>query len=217
MIYGNELAMDFKKENTGEPISQSLPVLLVTERLLLRPFRADDLGLIESLYCDADLLKYTPFDAMTHEQAAAHLQQIILDWNRDPLYSLEFAIIRKPTTQGENGEEKIGRCHILIDPDTDTGMIGWFLLREYHGRHYARESGEALIRYCFDVLGLHRVNAVCHPENYASRKALEHCGMRLEACLRQKCRYTKKGVISWEDELEYAVLASEKMTSVCGE
>ena len=178
-----------------------------TQRLLLRPFRMDDLELIKKLYCDADLLRYTPFDAMSSAEAEAHLSRIVQDWKRDPLRSLEFAMIRKTGTALE--EEKIGRCHILVDPETDTGMIGWFIRKEYQGQHYAAESGKALIRYCFDVLGLHRVNAVCNPENRASRKALEQCGLRQEAHFRQKCRYVKNGVVSWEDELEYAVLASE--------
>lgn len=33
--------------------------------------------------------------------------------------------------------------------------------------------------------------------------------MRREALFRQKCRYIKHGAVSWEDELEYALLASE--------
>ena len=72
------------------------------------------------------------------------------------------------------------------------------------------EMTEALIDYCFDVFGLHRVNAVCNPENTASWHVLEKCGMTREAYLRKKCRYEKQGVVSWEDELEYAILASER-------
>ena len=183
--------------------------MIETERLLLRPFRMDDLDLIKTLYCDAELLRYTPFDTMSPAQAEMHLVRIVSDWKQDPLQSLEFAMIRKAYAVEGSLEEKIGRSHILINPETDTGMIGWFLRREYQGQHYARESGEALIHYCFTELGLHRVNAVCNPENLASRIALEHCGLRQEAWFRQKCRYTKNGISFWMDELEYAALASE--------
>ena len=178
--------------------------MIKTERLLLRPFRPEDLDILALIYCDDEVLTYTPFDAMSPSQVRDHLSRIVKDWEQQPPQSLEFVMVRK-----ENGE-KIGRCHILIDPETDTGMIGWLLRKEYRGQRYARESGEALIDYCFDVLGLHRVNAVCNPENLASRRVLEHCGLRLEACLRQKCRYVKNGTVSWHDELEYAVLASER-------
>lgn len=97
----------------------------------------------------------------------------------------------------------------LIDPDTDTGMIGMLLVQECWGKHYASEIAEALICYSFKDLCLHRVNAVCSPDNTASWRMLEKCGMRREALLLQKCRYVKKGIVSWHDELEYAMLASE--------
>lgn len=177
--------------------------MIETARLLLRPFCMDDLDLVKALYCDAEVLRYSPYDTISHGQAEAHLKRIVGDWNRDPLQSLEFVMKRKLD------QEKIGRCHILIDPETDTGMIGWFLRKEFWGQQFAMESGEALIRYCFDELGLHRVNAFCHPGNLASRKVLERCGLRQEAWFRQKCRYVKDGISRWEDELEYAVLASE--------
>ena len=178
-------------------------MLLETDRLLLRPFCADDTELVYRLYSDEEILRYTPFDVMSRAQAAAHLTRIVQDWKQEPLQSCEFVMLLKGTG------EKLGRCHIQIDPETDTGMIGWLLLKEHRGKQYARESGSALIRCCFEDLGLHRVNAVCNPENLASRRVLEHLGLRLEACLRQKCRYTKHGVSSWKDELEYALLASE--------
>ena len=83
------------------------------------------------------------------------------------------------------------------------------LLQDWWGQHYATEISKALIQYCFRDLGLRRVNAVCSPENFASWNMLEKCGLRREACLIQKCRYVKNGVVSWHDELEYAMLASE--------
>ena len=174
-----------------------------TKRMLLRPFRENDLDLITALYCDEEILRYAPFDVMSSKQAEKHLSIIIRDWRETPLRSLEFAVVQK------SDGAKIGRSHILIDPETDTGMIGWFLRKEYWGNRFAGEAGEALIRYCFDGLELHRVNAFCHPENLASRRVLVRCGLRQEAWYRQKCRYRKHGVISWEDEMEYAILASE--------
>ena len=105
--------------------------------------------------------------------------------------------------------EKIGRAHIEIDRETDTGMIGWFLVPEAWGRGYASEMTPALIACAFDCLGLHRVGAVCNPENEASWRILEKNGMRREAHFRQKCRYVKRGAAHWEDELVYAMPASE--------
>ena len=175
-----------------------------TERMLLRPFSRDDLDLIQTLYGDEEILKYTPIDTVTPQEAEEKLSRFVQDWEKEPLESMEFAMVRLGSAP-----EKIGRCHILIDPQTDTGMIGWLIRKEFQGQGLAVESGKALIRYCFDVLGIHRVNAVCNPENQASQKALEKCGMRREAHYRKKCRYTKNGRTIWVDELEYAILIEE--------
>ena len=177
--------------------------MIETQRLVMRPFQASDSDLIYRVYSDEEILRYTPFDQMDETQAELHLQKVMNDWTAEPRLSYEFAVCLR-----EN-QAKIGRSHILIDPETDTGMIGMLLIQEYWGMHYATEIAEGLICCCFKDLHLHRVNAVCNPENTASWRMLEKCGLRREALLRQKCRYVKKGIVSWHDELEYAMRASE--------
>ena len=177
--------------------------MIETQNLRLRPFAEDDLDIIYKLYSDREILKYTPYDCLTREEAARHLAKIIADWQREPRLSYELAVILK------DSGEKIGRTHILIDPDCDSAMIGWFLVREAWGKHFAGEMTRGLLEYCFEVLKLHRVYAVCNPENIASRRVLEQGGFRQEALLKQKCRYIKDGRESWHDEMEYAMLASE--------
>ena len=182
----------------------SRPVTIETERLLLRPFCGEDLELIKRLYCDERVLRYTPFDTLSAEQAEEHLDRIIREWGLPPANNYEWAVLLKATG------EKLGRAHIEIDRESDTGMIGWFLAPEYWRRGYASEMTPALIDYAFDVFRLHRVMAVCNPENAASWRTLEKCGMRREAYFRQKCPYVRQGLIHWEDELEYAMLAAER-------
>ena len=92
--------------------------MIETERLILRPFEADDIDIIFQIYSDSETLHYTPFDPMSREQAEEHLCRIIEEGKRVPCLSYELAVVLK-----ESGE-KIGRTHILIDPETDTGMIG---------------------------------------------------------------------------------------------
>ena len=179
-------------------------MVVETKRLLLRPFREDDLELIRRLYCDEEILKYTPFDVMSASQAENHLDRIIRTFGRPPEFNHEMAVVLT------RSNKRIGRTHIEVDKQTDTGMIGWFLLPEYWGLGYASEITMALIDQCFDGLRLHRVNAVCNPKNEASWHVLEKCGMRREAYLKEKCRYVKRGITSWEDELEYAILSSER-------
>ena len=177
--------------------------MMETQRLILRPFKVSDYDLIYRIYSDEEILRYTPFDILDEKQAELHLQKVMDDWQREPCLSYEYAVCLK------KNEEKIGRAHILIDPETDTGMIGMFLVQDCQGKRYATEIAEALIHFCFGTLHLHRVNAVCSPENTASWKMLEKCGLRREALLLQKCRYVKNGIASWHDEFEYAMLSEE--------
>lgn len=177
--------------------------MIETERLILRPFGKDDFDIIYRLYSDPEILRYTPFDAMNRETAQKHLDQIILGWKEVPLKEREMAVITKAD------QKPVGRCHISVDFETDTGMVGALLLKEEWGKGYATELAAGLINHSFTVLGLHRVNAICSPDNAASCRLLEKCGMCREAYYRQNRRYLRQGKTEWHDELEYAILASE--------
>ena len=176
--------------------------MISTGRLFLRPFTEDDVTLINRLYSDPEIMKYMPFDTESMDDSREHLRRILEGWKADPVLNYEFAVLKKDTLEG------IGRAHIQIDTETDTGMIGWLLIEDEWGRGYATEMTEAFIRYSFEALDLHRVNALCNPDNARSRKVLSKF-MRQEAHYREKVRYTKGGKVSWEDEAEYALLRSE--------
>lgn len=177
--------------------------MLETTRLILRPFCLEDLDLIFRLYSDKEIMRYMPNDLMNLETAQTHLGKIVRDWTERPLTNCEMAVISK------EDQKKIGRARIHLDLEADTAMIGWLLLQDQWGKGYATEMTQALLAHCFDVLGVHRVCALCHPENIGSWSVLEKCHMRREAYYKQKCRYTKAGVPSWQDELEYALLDTE--------
>lgn len=179
-------------------------MIIETERLMLRPFTMDDFDIIYRLYSDEEILRYMPNDIMDEEQAGKHLERIVSDWDEVPLVSCEMAVILRETQQ------KIGRTRFHMDEETDTAMLGWLLLQPYWGQHLATEMTRAMIDYAFDTIGVHRVSALCNPDNIASWKAMENCGMRREAHYRKKVRYVRHGVPSWEDELEYAILREER-------
>lgn len=176
---------------------------IVTDRLILRPFEAGDLDLVYRIYSDGEILKYSPFDPVDETGARELLGRYLRGWKEDPVTEREFAVIEKKSG------EKIGRCHIQLGPE-ESAMIGWFLVQEAWGRGYATEMTKALLDCCFGELKIHRVRAICNPDNPASWRVMEKCGMRREGFFRQKCRYLKGGKVSWEDELEYGILSSER-------
>ena len=180
--------------------------MLETKRLILRPFeeREEDLELIAALYSDPEIMRYVPYDLLNREQAKAHLKRISEEWRQKKPQNFELAVILK------DGMRLIGRAHYHLDEASDSAMIGGMLLKPWWGRGLAREMALAMIDHCFDQLQLHRVIGLCHPDNVASWKMMEHCGMRRKAHFRQSVRYVKHGIARWEDELAYAILAEER-------
>lgn len=174
-----------------------------TERLVLRPFEEGDLDIIFRIYGDPEILRYAPFDPVDRKGAKELLDRLVRGWRKEPVTDREMAVILK-----ENGK-KIGRCHIGLEPE-ESAMIGWFLVQEEWGKGLATEITEALLDCCFQELKLHRVRALCNPDNLASWRVMEKCGMRREGHYRKKCQYVKNGVVSWVDELEYGILSEER-------
>ena len=177
--------------------------MIDTERLTLRPFDKNDFDIIFDLYGNDEIMTYMPNDTMSKEQAQNHLDQIVADWQAKPQINFEMAIIDKETNK------KIGRTRISLDLDSETAMIGWLLIESEWGKGYATEITRALLAYSFNDLKVHRVSALCHPNNTGSWHVLEKNKMRREAHFVKKAKYIKNGKTIWEDELEYAILDSE--------
>jgi RimJ/RimL family protein N-acetyltransferase len=84
--------------------------------------------------------------------------------------------------------------------------LGWVLDPAWAGRGYATEAVEALIRICFEDLGLRRVVAGCFAANIASWRLMERVGMRRETHAVRESLHRTEG---WLDGLGYALLADE--------
>lgn len=79
--------------------------------------------------------------------------------------------------------------------------LGYFISREHQGKGYTTEAVRLCIRYAFEDLGLHRVQAGVMPRNTPSLRVLEKAGFRLEG-LAQKYLCID-GV--WEDHKLFAI------------
>ena len=84
--------------------------------------------------------------------------------------------------------------------------LGWGLDPDQAGRGYATEAVAALIRVCFEDLGLRRVTANCFADNVASWRIMERLGMRRETYTVRESLH-RSG--DWLDGMGYALLAEE--------
>ena len=84
--------------------------------------------------------------------------------------------------------------------------LGWAIDPAYGGQGYATEAVAALLRLCFDDLGLRRVTADCFAANVASWRLMERLGMRREVSTVRESLH-RSG--EWMDGYGYALLADE--------
>jgi ribosomal-protein-alanine N-acetyltransferase len=65
-----------------------------------------------------------------------------------------------------------------------SAMLGYSVDGGYEGRGYAHEAVDAVIRYGFDVLNLHRITANYQPQNARSAALLRRLGFAVEGYAR---------------------------------
>lgn len=86
-----------------------------------------------------------------------------------------------------------------------TYEIGWVFNPEYQNKDYATEAAYSVLKYGFETMNLHRIIAICQPENIPSWRVMEKIGMRREGHFK-KCIPHENG---WWDEYYYAILKEE--------
>lgn len=86
-----------------------------------------------------------------------------------------------------------------------SGFIGYSMDKDFIGRGIATEAVNLLLRFAFQTINLHRVEAYVSPQNLASVRVLEKAGFVQEGILRELLFINGK----WEDHYMYALLQHE--------
>ena len=87
----------------------------------------------------------------------------------------DWAVVEK-----ESGR-MIGTCGFTtVNTDHDCGEIGYVLNPDCHGKGYATEAAYRVLRFGFERLGLHRIEAKFIEGNGASLRVMEKLGMGFE-------------------------------------
>ncbi|MGJ8563303.1 MAG: GNAT family N-acetyltransferase [Alphaproteobacteria bacterium] len=101
----------------------------------------------------------------------------------------------------------IGACNIIgvRRHVAQTAQIGYWLGEQYSGNGFARAAVREASKFCFESLGLHRLEAAVQPENERSIRLLEAVGFTKEGTARG---YLKINGV-WADHDMYALLSSD--------
>ena len=183
----------------------SLPTL-ASERLILRQLVDGDVSGLFAIFSDPDVMRYWDSGPLkSRGEARLLLEDIREGFRTRRLFQWGIADFAS--------DGAIGTCTIWrVDPVHRRAEIGFALVREHWGKGFATEAVGRLIRFAFEELDLHRLEADADPRNDRSLRVLERLGFRREGYLRE--RYHVEGEI--QDAIILGLLRSEwKPPLVC--
>ena len=144
----------------------SLPI--VTERLVLRPFRDEDLDALVAYRNDPDVARYQDWDGISHEDALRLVQAHTQTSLGAPGRWQQIALVR--------GGELVGDLGLFLSADGRSAVLGFTLARRYQGLGFAREALAGLIGALFERAELERLEAVTDTRNAPAMALLERLG-----------------------------------------
>lgn len=148
-----------------------MTIVFESERLMLRLFSNDDAAIVFDLNKDSEVTKYTHDPINGLEQA-----RLVLEKNILPQYALNS--FGRWAVHLKADKSFIGWCGLKYRPELNEIDLGYRFKKEFWGMGYATEAAFASIKYGFETLQLPRITGRAEPDNIASIKVLEKCGMR---------------------------------------
>ena len=163
------------------------PIVVRTERLVLREWTVEDAHDFMSLATDPEVMRYINDGIAYHQEDVLEFIDRMTTTQSERGWSRWALQLREPT-DGEPGGV-IGLCGpgCTFAPDVE---VGWWVHRQLWGRGLATEAGRAAVEYCFGTIGFPRLICCVHPENmrslsvarkigFAPHDEIEHKGVRL--------------------------------------
>lgn len=186
------------KRETIYNIFSNIPIL-ETDRLVLRKMKASDAN---------DMFEYAKKSEVTRfltwkphpdvKYTREYLEYIATRYAVGDFY--DWAVVIK----GEN--KMIGTCGFTrFDLANNSAEIGYVLNPEYCGKGIATEAAREVVRFGFEELKLHRIEARYMSGNAASQRVMEKLGMKRDGILREA--YYVHG--SYKTVAVYSILSSE--------
>ena len=174
---------------------------LETDRLLLRPYRSDDLDALHARRSNADVARYLYWDPQTEDE----VRQTLATKTASRSIRAEGDVLALVAEHRSTGEQVADVSLHLLSEKHGSAEIGYIVHPAHASRGYATEATLPLLAVAFDDLGLHRVIGRTEARNVASARVLEKLGLRLEA------HFVENEIVKgeWQSELVYAILERE--------
>lgn len=177
--------------------------MIETSRLILRPMRFDDASDLLEYQSNPDIVRYIPWPEGNAETVKKHIERTLADSKELPLDEGDYLVL---VWELKDSGKVIGQSNISMQSKEHLrGEVGWVTHQDYQRQGFAFEASKAMLKFGFEVMGLHRIVAEMDTRVPASAAVAQKLGMRKEAELKE-VEYFKG---EWCDMWIYAILKSE--------
>lgn len=179
---------------------ETLPTAIDGHRVLIRRLRPSDAEAYYQHVRDKEVVRWTleiphPYP---RSEATRVVNRARREWNAGREYNFGVEL-------NKNGE-LLGEVRLLnVDWEHECALLAYWLGKAHWRQGYKTEAARLAVRFGFESLGLHRIEAYVFDKNQASARVLEKSGLQLEGRFRQRfLRYGHR-----HDRLQYGILRQE--------
>lgn len=147
---------------------------LHTPRLIIRPFTLDDIEPSYQMNLDTEVSKYTGDGGVLDKPELERRikEDVMGDYHKHGYGRMAVEV--------KGGPSFIGFAGLKYLEDMGEVDIGFRFMSQYWGKGFATEAAQACIDFGFQHLGMKRIIGMVLPENGASIRVLEKCGLTFE-------------------------------------
>lgn len=176
-------------------------IRLITDRLIIRDHKIEDLSDYHILMSNRETLKYmhevgTDSFELSKESLTDAIEQSKFDTDRERYF---FGIFNKETKEyiGE-----VGFTILQTSPMGKKAELGYFILEKHWRKGYTYEAAKAVLSYALENCEIYKMISGCIAENVGSEKIMTRLGFTKEAHLKEHVYILD----AWMDRVEYGLI-----------
>jgi ribosomal-protein-alanine N-acetyltransferase len=148
---------------------------ITTQRLVLRPFTERDIDPLFQILQQPDIMRYFPPQPRPpNPPPRATAERLITgqlgDWEKNGYGWWAVELVDKPGL--------LGWCGLGYLPESDETEVAYLLRKKVWGQGLATEGAKASLAFGFEHFRFPLVIGLTHPDNIASQRVLEKCGLQ---------------------------------------